>query len=132
MSVNDDNNISGNPDSAGNPVEQNSSIQKDAEKPIPTPPPIIKPTIQKPQKKSSAWKWVLAIIFGLFIAGVGITLSSCVSMFSITEPSVSSEPKFIESVIEDNGAKDKILVVDVSGIIMDGPVDGIGMSVDRF
>lgn len=132
MSVNDNNNISGNPDSAGTPGEQNSSIQKDAEKPVPTPPPIIKPTIQKPQKKSNAWKWILTIIFGLFIVGAGVILNSCVSILSITEPTISSEPKFIESVIEDNGARDKILVIDVSGIIVDGPIDGIGMSIGQI
>ncbi len=130
MSENDNNNVSGTPGNAGDPSKQNPSIQKDAEKPIPPPPPIIKPVAPKSQKKSSAWKWVLVVIFGLFIAGAGIT--SCVSMLNITEPAMTSEPRFIESVIEDNGARDKLLVIDVSGIIVDGPVDGLGLSLGQI
>ncbi|MGC8743805.1 MAG: signal peptide peptidase SppA [Verrucomicrobiia bacterium] len=104
-------------------------------RPFSEPPPIIKPIIyqqQQPKKKSKVWPWILLIIGALFIGGCGIFLSSCVGYLSTGEPVLSSEPKFVETVIEDNSASDKILVITVNGIIYDAPVDGVGTTLNEM
>ncbi|MGB9602413.1 MAG: signal peptide peptidase SppA [Verrucomicrobiia bacterium] len=100
----------------------------------PEPPPIIKPIIyqQQPQKKSKVWLWFLLALGLVLIGGCGLVLSSFSGLLSTGESVVGSGPRFIETVIEDNSSPDKILVIEVSGIIYDGPIDGVGTSISEL
>jgi len=133
---NNENNINSGPEQENvNSVSGAESGSQQQGKPVSEPPPIIKPIIyqqQQPKKKSKVWLWILLIIGALFIVGCGIVLSSCVGYLSTGEPVLSSEPKFVETVIEDNSASDKILVITVNGIIYDAPIDGVGTTLNEM
>lgn len=96
-----------------------------------TPPPIIQ-TPQPERKGRSVWRIISLILIIAALVGGIMLLRGCVSLFSVSGTTISAEPMFVETVLEENNAKDKILVIDITGIIYDGPFGGDGLTMPEL
>ncbi|MBM3847077.1 MAG: signal peptide peptidase SppA [Verrucomicrobia bacterium] len=90
----------------------------------PPPPP--------PRRSSAAW-WVLIVLLGLGVAVVLVIVSigEAFKGFIPHAPSFSkhSGPRFIETTLEDGDSDERILVINLDGIITSYPIDHSGASM---
>ncbi len=102
----------------------------------PTPPPLYPPTppplSPRPKKKRSLG-WILILILILGLGGLALGLLLMVGLLGSLplSPSMASSPRSLlqEVVVEDNEARNKIALVNLSGLITDGVVDASGYSM---
>lgn len=113
-------------------MESNPGTEPSTPPPL-TPPPVIAPTPSRPGKRKGRGWMIAALILLLFlvvsvIANFGLLLGSAIPF----EPGVSrsTEPRLQQVLVEDNGARKKVAVVEVEGIIMDQRIDSRHNMVD--
>lgn len=105
------------------PVSNESSSPS----PLPLPPVIAPPPPVKEKRGGRGWM-TLAVI-ALVLLGVTWTHSIVHFFAGMAHSGRSSGGHLDEVVVEDNGAKDKIAVVDVTGIIAGHDMEGSGQSM---
>lgn len=102
--------------------------------PTPPPPPLIAaPVGSKPAKRGRGWMILALILMVMLAISVLMNLGSLASGFVPQTRTVASHvagPRFDEVIREDNGARNKIAILDVQGIIFSGAGDGNYSMVD--
>jgi protease-4 len=114
--------------------------------PLPPAPPIITPPPPSQPRKSRGWM-IVAIILGIFLVfsvfgNFALTASRAFGLRSHNFKTVSARqvgPRLDECILEDNGSRNKIAVINVDGIITshagdsagNGMVDLIKAQLDR-
>jgi len=114
--------------------------------PLPPAPPVITPPPPSRPRKSRSWM-IVAIILGIFLLfsvfwNFALTASRAFGVRSHNFKTVSARevgPKLDEGILEDNGSRNKIAVINVDGIITshegdsagNGMVDLIKAQLDR-
>jgi protease-4 len=104
-----------------------------------TPPPLYPPTppplTPRPKKKRSLG-WIIVLILVLSLGGLGLGLLLLLGFVGSLplSPSLASSPSsFLQEVlVEDNDSRNKIALVNLSGIITDGAIDASGYSIVRL
>jgi len=94
------------------------------------PPPIINQTPRQQPRRSKPYGKIIAVAVILFLICISVLfIKGCVSFFDIDTAVAGTETGFIETVIEDNHADKKALVIDINGIIYDDPIFDGGASL---
>jgi protease-4 len=105
--------------------------------PPPPPPPLAPPPViaaAQPKRKRGGRLWMvlalilLVLLIGSVLANFGLLMGNALSFQGgLTQ---TGGPRLQEMVVEDNGAKAKIAMIEVEGVITGQPVDGRHNMVD--
>jgi protease-4 len=102
----------------------------------PPPPVIVPPAAPRPAKRGRGWM-IFAIIV-VILLGLSVLVNFCLFAGSIVHGSRGAVavnnsryvgPRLEEAVLEDNGAANKIVVIDVDGVITSSPLNQQGYSM---
>lgn len=86
-----------------------------------------------PRRPSSAWRWVAIIAIILLGVSLVANMSHLGKFLNVAEPRSMDRSRHLEEVyVERKSSSEKILVVDVQGIITGGNLDGGSMGMVEF
>ncbi len=113
-------------------MESNPATEPAPPPPL-SPPPVIAPAAGGPGKRKGRGWMIAALILLLFlvvsvIANFGLLLGSAIPFE--TGVSHAAAPRLQEVLVEDNGARSKVAVVEVNGVIMSQRIDSRHNMVD--
>lgn len=114
---------------SGNPRQDSGQTNGGGGVPPRMPPPIINQIPRQQPRRSSPYGKIIAVAVILFLICISVVfIQGCVSFFDVETTVASKGVNFIETVIEDNNADKKVLVIDINGIIYDEPIFDGGLN----